>query len=336
MRSLRFLLPLLTAAGVLMAPAQEAHKTEAQQDGLSGPVRSVSMHAEQSQLQLVGSETWAIQNVPSGVIEYDRDGNRIKDGQPLGLNGEFQGQTMQFVRDGNGRVIERTVSVMPSAEMIEHDAYGPFGLVRSVNSSNGKPTVLHTIGYDAHGNVLQDESLDGDEKPIFRTLYRRREDGKWTERTLWIKGVRHSYENYDPDSDFQRYEEYDQSGAVVVAFTHHNGRIESYWAGWEDPNWSTSIVSKLDNGDTRTSSCHRGGTCNDSILHAVYLDKARHNPAMTEIRSGDGNVLCRASYEYQMDDHENWTSRKIWLQKGAQGERALYETDSRTITYWSE
>jgi len=230
MRTMRFLLPLLTAAGALMAPAQQTHETEAQQDGLSGPVRTVSMHAERSQLQLVGLEAWAIQAVPTGLIEYDRDGNRTEDGQPLDPNGVFQGQTMQFVRDGNGRVIERTVSMVPPAVIIEHDTYGPFGLLQSVNFSNGKPAMLHTISYDAHGNVLQDESLDGDQKPITRTLYRRREDGKWTERTLWIKGVLHSHESYDSDSDFQRYEEYDQSSAVVVAFTHHNGRIESYWA----------------------------------------------------------------------------------------------------------
>src|ERR1700722_10888423 len=138
--AMRFLLPLFAAACVLVAPAQQTRKTEAQQDGLSGPVRSVSVHAEQSQLKLEGLESWAIQNAPTGYIEYDRDGFRTKDGQPLGPNGEFQGQTIQFVRDGNGGVLERTVSVVPSDEIIEHDMYGPSGLEQSTNFSNGKPT----------------------------------------------------------------------------------------------------------------------------------------------------------------------------------------------------
>jgi len=303
---------------------------------MSGPVRAVSMHAEQSQIKLEGSEAWAIQNVPTGDIEYDRDGNHAKLGQPSGPDGEFQGQAMRFVRDGNGRIIERTVSMIPPDEIIEHDLYGPFGLVQSSNFSNGKPNVVHTISYDAHGSVLDDVSLEGDGKAISRTLFRRSPDGHWTERTVWIRGVLHSHESYDPDSDFQRYEEYDNSGAVVVTFTHHDGRVESYWSAREDPNAGTVVFSELDNGDTRSSSCHRGGICDDRIRHTVYLDKARHNPAMAEIHSADRNVLCRASYEYQMDDHDNWTSRRVWLQQGAQGERTLYETDSRTITYWPD
>ncbi len=336
MRMLRFLFPLLASVSALVVPAQQTHETEAQQDGLSGPVLSVSMHAEQSQLKLEGLESWAIQNAPTGYIEYDRDGFRTRLGQPSGSKGDFEGQVMQFVRDGNGRVVERTVSMMPSDEIIEHDMYGPSGLVQSTSFSGGKPTFLHTTSYDAQGNVLEDASLEGNGKPIFRTLFRRRPDGQWTERTTWLRGVLHSHESYDPDSDFQRYEEYEESGAVVVTFTHRNDRIEAYWSAREDPNASTVLINKLDNGDTQSSSCHRGGTCNGGTRHNVYLDKARHNPAMTEIRSDDGKVLCRAYYEYQMDDHENWTSRKVWLQQGAQGERTLYETDSRTIIYWPE
>ncbi len=336
MRILQFLLPQLTAACALVAPAQQARKTEAQLDGLSGPVRSVSMHAEQSQLKLEGLESWAIQNVPAGDIEYDRDGFRAKIGQASGPNGEFQGQVMQFVRDGNGRVLERTISMMPSDQIMEHEIYGPYGLVQSTSFAYGKPTQLHTTSYDTLGNVLEDVSLESDGKVTGRTLFRRRPDGKWTERTLWIRGALHSHESYDPDSDFQRYEEYDESGALVVTFTHRNGRIDSYWTAREEPNAGTVVVSDLNNGDTRSSSCQRGGVCNERTHHSVYLDKAQHNPVMTEIRSDDGKVPCRAYYEYQLDDHENWTSRKVWLQQGEQGERALYETDSRTITYWPE
>jgi hypothetical protein len=339
MRVLRSVLPLvLVGAAAMLRPQeahQDAHQTDAQQDGLNGPVRTVSMHPEQTNLKLEGAQAWVGQFAQTGDTEYDRDGNRTKAGQPSGPNGEFQGQVMQFVRDGNGHVIERTVSLVPLDQNVEHDFYGPFGLVHSSNFANSKPFHQRTISYDAHGNVLEDVSLDGDRKAIFRTLYRRRPDGQWTERTMWLNGALHSHESYDPDSDFQRYEEYDQSGAIVVTFTYHNNRVESYWSAWEDPNAGTTVLGKLDNGDSQTSTCHRGGTCTETSRHTVYLDKARHNPAMMEVRSF-GKVVGRAYAEYQIDDHENWTSRKVWVQQEGQGERSLYETDTRTITYWPE
>ena len=195
---------------------------------------------------------------------------------------------------------------------------------------------MHTISYDQHGNVREDIRLDGDRKPIFRTLYRRNSDDVWTERTTWHSGKLHSHETYDRDTDFQRYEEYDISGQVTTTFTHRHGRVESYWSAFNDRG-GLSLIDKLDNGDTRTWICHNEKrTCDGRTLHGVYLDAARHNPSMTEIRSDDGRLLFSAYYEYQMDQHENWTSRKVWVQSGEQGERTLYEIDSRTITYWSE
>ena len=192
------------------------------------------------------------------------------------------------------------------------------------------------ISYDQRGSVREDTTMDGDRKPIFRTLYRRNSDDAWTERTTWLKGVLHSHETYDPDSDFQHYEEYDESGNVTTTFTYRHGRVESYWSALNDAT-GIPLIDNLDNGDTRTWSCHNDKRiCDGHTRHGIYLDAARRNPNMTEILSDDGRLLFRAYYEYQMDEHENWTSRKVWVQSGEQGERTLYETDSRTITYWPE
>jgi hypothetical protein len=258
-------------------------------------------------------------------------------GKPAGPNGEFLGQASQFVRDADGRVVERTIRQLPSQDVIEHDVYGSFGLVESTSFSSGKPTFKHTVSYDQAGNVREDVTLDGDGKPIFRTLFRRNPDDVWTERTTWLRGVLHSHETYDPDTDFQRYEEYNESGDVTTTFTHRHDRVESYWSASKDANGGTSMIDSLDNGDTRSSRCRNlDRTCEGRTRHGVYRDEARHNPSMTEIRSDDGKLLVRAYYEYQMDGHENWTSRKVWVQLGEQGERTLYETDSRTVTYWPE
>jgi hypothetical protein len=335
-RTLRFVLSIMLI-GTAAVRAEKKAQTDAQQDGLNGSVRSVFMNSQKTLFSLDPAGAWAIQDVPSGNIEYDNKGYRTKMGELTGPNGEFQGQMSQLVRDANGRVIERTMTQLPSEEVIEHDVYGPFGLVESTNLSSGKPTSGQTLRYDQQGNVQEDTSLDGDGKPIFRTVYRRNPDGAWTERTMWLKGGLHSHETYDPDSDLQQYEEYNESGDVTTSFTYRHDRVESYWSALQDANGGTSMIRTLDNGDTLTWSCHnQERTCVGRTRHNVYLDAARNNPSETEILSDDGKQLFRAYYEYQMDEHENWTRRKIWVQSGEQGERTLYKTDLRTITYWSE
>jgi hypothetical protein len=335
MRSLPVVLFLITI-GAGAATAEKKPQTEAGQDGLSGSVHSVVMTEQTIMSKLDPAGGWVVQNIPSGNVEYDRQGYRMKVGKD-DANGEFQGQMSQIMRDAHGRVIERTIRILPSQDLLERDVYGPFGLVESTFFSSGKPTSVHTVNYDQLGNVLDESTMDGNGKPMGRTLYRRNSNGAWTERTMWIQGVLHSFETYNPDSDFQRYEQYDSSGDVMTTFTYSHGRVQTYWSALTDPNGGTPMIDNLDNGDTRTTFCHnQGRTCDERTRHAVYLDPVKHNPIMTEILSDDGRPLVRAFYEYQMDGHENWTTRKVWVQPGEQGERALYETDSRTITYWSE
>ena len=289
----------------MAAVAEDKAQTDAQQDGFNGSVHSVSMAHQETFFTLDPSVAWVIQHAPSEDVEYDSRGYRTKVGKTDAATGVFLGQLSQFVRDGNGVVIERTTIQLPSQDLIEHDIYGPFGLVESTNFSSGKAVLLRTISYDQQGNIQEDSDMDGEQKPISRTVYRRNHNGAWTERTLWIRGLLHSHETYDPDADFQRYEEYDSSGDVMTTFTHHNARVESYWSASNDPNGGTSVIDELDNGDTKSSSCHNETrTCDGRIRHANYLDAARHNPSMTEIVSDDGKLLGRAYYEYQLDAHE--------------------------------
>jgi hypothetical protein len=323
--------------GTTTAVAENKAQTEAQKDGLNGSVHSVSIINQEILFKLDPAGAWVIQYAPSENVEYDSRGYRTKVGKPDVTSGEFRGQVIQLVPDANGLVIERTVTQLPSQDVIEHDVYSPFGLVEATNFSSGKPTFLHAISYDQQGNVLEDGTMEGDQKPIFHTLYRRNPDGAWTERTTWLRGLLHSHETYDPETDFQRYEEYDESGDVTATFTYRHDRIESYWSRLNDAKGGISLVEKLDNGDTVTWGCHNEErTCDGHTRHGVYLDAARHNPIMTEILSDNGKLVVCAYYEYQMDEHQNWISRKIWVQQGEQGERTLYETDSRTITYWSQ
>jgi hypothetical protein len=336
MRMLPFILSLM-AIGTAAAVAENEAQTEAQQDGLNGSVHLVSMINQEILFKLDLAATWVIQYAPSENVQYDSMGYRTKVGKPDSANGEFCGNMSQFVRDANGIVIERTIMQLPSQDVIEHDVYGPFGLVEAVNFSSSKATFVHTVSYNQRGSVREDITMDGDKKPIFRTLYRRNPDDAWTERTTWLRGLLHSHETYDPEADFQRYEEYDESSDVTTTFTYRHGRVDSYWSRLNDAGGGISLVDKLDNGDSKTWRCHNlERTCDGHTRHGVYLDAARRDPIMTEILSDEGRPIVFAYYEYQTDEHQNWVSRKIWVQLGEQGERALYETDSRTITYWEE
>jgi hypothetical protein len=335
MRSLPVVL-FLIIVGTTAAMAEKRPQTEAERDGLIGSVHSVVMTDQTILFKLDPADTWVVQGILSGSEEYDRNGYQTKIGNDQ-ANGEFLGEINQFVRDANGRVIERTIRTLPAHDLIEHDVYGPFGLVESTFFSSGEPTLVHTVHYDQLGNVLDESTIDGNGKPMGRTVYRRDSKGAWTERTMWIQGVLHSFETYNPESDFQRYEQYDKSGNVITTFTHSKSRVQTYWSASTDPDGGTTVVDDLDNGDTRTTFCHnQGRTCDGRTRHAVYMDLAKHNPIMTEIFSDGGTPLVRAFYEYQIDEHENWTTRKVWVQPRQQGERTLYETDSRTITYWPE
>jgi len=337
-----FLAVIGAVPGTATAATQKQAKTDAEQDGLNGAVHRVSMVEQdiRAPLNSAGVDPAAVlvvENIESQDVEYDASGYRTKSGKLNAASGEFEGQATEVKRDATARVVERTVSLLPTQDVLEHEVYGPFGLVEATSYAAGKATNVHTIRYDRQGSVQEDTRTDGEGKPIFRTLYRRNPDGAWTARTTWLQGVLHSQESYDPDSDLQRYEEYNEAGAVTTTFIHRNGRVESYWSASNDADGGISMVNDLDNGDTQTWSCHNATrTCTGRTRHAVYPGGAKRNPTMTEVRGEDCKVQVRAYYEYQMDEHQNWTSRKVWLQMGEQGERVLHETDARTITYWPE
>lgn len=326
---------LLMLVGTGMSATAKKPKTEAEQDGLIGPVHSVVMIKQKVMFKLPTSTAWLLPYIHFGDVEYDTRGYRTKMGA-MDEEGEFLGMAYQFKYDSSGHVIEKTTILLPSPEIVQHDVYGPFGLVESTSISSGKPGSARRMSYDQQGNVLEDLILDNEGKPLQRTQYRRNSDGAWTERTVWVKGVLHSHESYDPDTDFQRYEQYDSSGNVVVTFTFSHGRVDSYWSASTDPDGGTPLIDRLANGDTKQWLCYNvKRTCEGFTRHGTYLDAGTHDPMMTEILSDDGKPEARAYYEYVFDEHKNWTSRKVWIQSGEQGERTLYETDTRTITYWS-
>ena len=128
MRILHWVLPLpLVLAAVVFA--QQKQKTEAQMDGFTGPVRSVSTRVVMARVK------WQQPAGPSLITpvfcrecEYTPDGYRASAGQ-ITDNGEFVGEKVEFVRNGQGHVVERTFANAHESAMSRQERFGPHGQV---------------------------------------------------------------------------------------------------------------------------------------------------------------------------------------------------------------
>lgn len=333
MQQLRFLLAFM-AAGAMLATAQD-QKTDAQKDGLMGPVRTVVIHQKQI-THLDPQAAWVIQSaLGSGEYDYDRQGDRIQVSNDLG-GGKTGGFGVEVIRDGTGLVKEKICRQHPGNRVIRDDVYGPFGVTESRSFSGNRLSGISTIAYDAQGHVTERATFDADGAPLLKTELRLNADGQWIERTMWNKGAMLSHETYDPDIDLQHYTGYDKSGAPVMAFTYQHGKYESFWTAGDGQERTLPMMEILGNGDTKRSTCRTGGVCTSQVRHAVYSGAEKRNPVMTEVRDDSGKLLYRAYYQYTFDDHQNWTTRTVWFQAGEAGSRAMYEADERTISYWPQ
>jgi hypothetical protein len=69
-------------------------------------------------------------------------------------------------------------------------------------------------------------------------------------------------------------------------------------------------------------------------VHYEYADEAERDPKTAEWTDSKGAVVYAAYYEYMFDHHQNWIRRDIRIVSPDHPDPTLYETDSRTITYW--
>lgn len=333
MRVLLFPLLMLTT---LVTTAQTEHKTQAQLDHFNGPVHSVSTQT------VITASKWRQPSGPSLIMpigcmdcEYDSEGNRIRSGQER-PDGTFVGENIEIVRDDHGRVIERT-RIATDGKVIEQEKDGPFGPVEEVYFTG--PIARSTKTYDRFGNVSDWRSFDASGQQVSRSIVRTNPDGQWTERATWGEDGQLQYrETYDPETDFQRFESYDDSGAVRVTFTFSHNQVQTFWEASDEPNqFGDNIYANLGNGNFDSFSCHKQGTpCDVTHVHYTYADSAHQLPATAEWRDGLGNLQYSTWCEYQFDDQHNWTKRTVWVLSPEIPNRTLYETDTRTITYWTK
>ena len=323
---------------VILTQAQECNKTtDAQQDDLSGPVASVFTKTKWSGVrwQQPGGPTLLIP-IWCAVCEYDRDGVRTKTGQVL--NGAFVGQTIEFIRDDQGRVTDHLV-VNTSGKLDSHEVIGPLGKTEETDYINGKISLHQTYSYDRHGCITSQESFDGSGKRENKFLITRRPDGTFTGRSDWGEnGQLSSKHSFDPETATEHFTTFDESGMVKLTFTVVEGKLASFWELPNSPSqYGDNFTETDENGDRVNYACNSTSKCDVSHVHYEYLaPQEKRNPLSAEWRDSEGSLRYAVYYEYETDSFRNWTHRQVWVWSSGMAERKLYENDSREITYWEQ
>lgn len=123
--------------------------TEAESDGLVGPVKSVMTRSTVSNPlsrllvpSMPGSTVFAI---PCWVCEYDKQGTRVLSGTKW--DDRFIGESRRNVYDEAGNLLEQLVHD-EQGNLVRHMFFGPSGLVRMESYQNGRRKVTQTVRYN--------------------------------------------------------------------------------------------------------------------------------------------------------------------------------------------
>jgi hypothetical protein len=332
MRSRRCSLALLVVVVTFIVSAQS--QTDAQMDGLDGPVKSVSSAVTRSDAK------W---QQPSGPLmvapiwcrdcEYDPDGTRTKSGQLV--EGKFFGEVVRLIRNAKGDVTDR-YAYGPSGDLQRHEVMGPFGKTELVVYVGGRLYGRQTFAYDEYGHVRDWVGFDAAGKSDGRTMTVTNKDGTVTRRSVYDKSGELSYEQtFDPAGEVDHFTTFDESGKTNLTWTVVHGKLTSFWERADSPSqFGDSFTEPEGKGNEDNFSCHSDLSCDVSHVHYEYLDGNKHMPQSAEWRDSEGNLKLAAYFEYEVDAHRNWIYRRIWVWNPDLGERTLFETDFRAIAYW--
>ena len=319
--------------------AQHLDLTDARRMDFAGPVKSVSTTTSNNVVR------WQQPGGPTLVFpiycrecEFDSSGNQTKVGQII--NGSFQGETIRIVMDGQGHVMERVVENASTGEIVRHEIVGPFGKTEESSYRDGELQSRVLVSYDQYGHMTESLTLDAAGNQLDPSVVNTDKDGNDTERWDWRGEGQlflHFRQTCDPKTQNEQFTSFDSFGGVKLTWTMTSGKLSSFWELPEaQSQFGDSFSEDVDNDTSENYDCQGAGECDISRIHYVYLDPKRRNPQSAEWRDESGNLLYAAYYEYEIDDHRNWTHRKIWVWSASLGQRTLYETDSRSISYWPQ
>lgn len=165
------------------------------------------------------------------------------------------------------------------------------------------------------------------------------EDGNNKEQWDWGKNgefILHYTQTFDPKTQIENFTSFDENGSAKLAWIVIGGKLISYWQlPSEKPQFGDGFSEDAGPGTKRTYNCH-GYSCDEALVHYEYAGEKRLNPRSVEWRDPAGDLKLAAYYEYEFDRLGNWTHRNIWVWSTELGERKLYETETRTLTYWDK
>lgn len=194
------------------------------------------------------------------------------------------------------------------------------------------------FSYDDNGHMREWLSFDGSGKSTGHTLRVTNKDGGILRRSVYGSNGELSYEQtYDPETETDHFTSFDELGRVKVTWTYVQDKLASYWQEPDSPSqFGDNFSEPRGENDVENYSCHADLKCDLSRVHYEYLDEGKRNPKSAVWRDEEGNLRLAAYFEYEVDSHRNWTLRQVWVWDPSLGQRTLFETDLRTITYWEK
>lgn len=334
MRSLRCSFPLLFVFASL-ALTQAQVKTDAQMDGFSGPVKSVSSAVTQTSVK------WQQPGGPTLVAplwcrdcEYDPDGTKTKSGQMA--EGKFFGETIRLVRGADGHVTDRYSYNSYTGEMQRHDVMGQFGKIEQKVYSGGKFRSRTTYAYDEFGYLSEIGDYDAAGNSVDRSVIVNDKDGDRLRDASYDKNGQVTWEQiFDPETKIDRFTSYDELSKMKLTWTVVHGRLMSFWETADShTQFGENFIEPQGGGTFDNYACRSDLSCEVSHVHYEYLDGDKRTPLSAEWRDAEGNLKLAAYFDYELDSYHNWTTRRVWVWNPELGQRALSETDARMITYW--
>jgi hypothetical protein len=324
--------------GVAAAAAQAQNKSEAQLDGLAGPVKTVTTLRETPaniRWQQPAGPTLVVP-IWCHVCDYDRDGYRTRSGDVV--DGKFIGESIALSRDPAGHLISRHTVDAASGEVNRQERFGPFGRTEADFYINGKLISHQVFRYDENGNQSEWLTWDGNGSSTGRVVTATAKDGTVLSRSSFAPdGTLLWRSSYDPTSDRDEIAVNEKSGAPALTRVADHGKTASFWEASDDSNrFGQRFTVDRGNGNVEFHECHRASGCSISQVHYEYAGPGKRNPTSAEWRDQSGSLQWAAYYDYEFDSAHNWTHRNVWVISPEQQQRTLYEEDWRTITYWND
>jgi hypothetical protein len=122
---------------------------------------------------------------------------------------------------------------------------------------------------------------------------------------------------------------------MKVSYTTVGTKVISYWQEPAEQQVYGDSFFMDPVGNTQDAYiCHGDGSCEHII--SFFTDETSHRVRRIEWHDAAGVLKLSGDYEYEFDQFGNWTKRTVWVWSAELGERKLYETDYRTLTYWKK